>query len=68
MPIYEFRCKSCGNIFEYLCFSSSESMEVRCPHCGGEQTERLLSTFSSYSSNGLQSSSSASCSPRGGFS
>ena len=69
MPIYEFRCKSCGNIFEYLCFSSRDAAEARCPLCGERQTERLLSTFSSQSSGGGGLPSlSRGCTPRGGFS
>ncbi len=68
MPIYEFRCKNCGRIFEYLCFSSKDAIEARCPACGEQQTERLLSTFSSQSVGGSFSSFSSSCTPSGGFS
>ncbi|MCD4716597.1 MAG: zinc ribbon domain-containing protein [Desulfobacterales bacterium] len=72
MPIYEFKCKKCGNVFEFLCFRSSDEDTATCPSCGGNKTEKLLSKFSSASSgssSGLGSSlGSPSCSPSGGFS
>ena len=71
MPIYEFKCKECGKEFEFLCLSSKDENAARCPACGSEATERLLSTFSSVSSgNGgaLGSVASSACSSSGGFS
>ncbi|MBW1704552.1 MAG: zinc ribbon domain-containing protein [Deltaproteobacteria bacterium] len=72
MPIYELKCKKCGNVFEFLCFHSSDEATATCPSCGGSKTEKLLSTFSSASSGsskGFGSGlASASCSPSGGFS
>ena len=41
MPLYEYRCKSCGHQFEKIqSFSAPEEKE--CPQCHGE-VERLLS-------------------------
>ena len=41
MPLYEYRCKSCGHIFEKIqSFSAPEEKE--CPVCKGE-VERLIS-------------------------
>ena len=41
MPLYEYRCKSCGHIFEKIqSFSAPEEKE--CPVCHGE-VERLIS-------------------------
>lgn len=71
MPIYEFKCKKCGNVFEFLCFRSADSDGVACPSCGDNKTEKLLSTFSSCSSgsdSAFSSSAASSCVPRGGFS
>lgn len=72
MPIYEFKCKNCGNTFEYLCLRSDDENHATCPSCGKEKSEKLMSTFSSGSSNqggGLGSLAGASsCSPSGGFS
>lgn len=71
MPIYEFKCKKCGNIFESLHFRSDDKYSP-CPSCGGEKTERLLSTFSSVSSSSSQDlgdvAAPPSCGSSGGFS
>lgn len=41
MPLYEYRCKKCGHIFEKIqSFSAPEEKE--CPICKGE-VERLIS-------------------------
>ena len=41
MPLYEYRCKNCGHIFEKIqSFSAPEEKE--CPVCKGE-VERLIS-------------------------
>ncbi len=72
MPIYEFKCKKCGNVFEYLCFNSRDEETAKCPSCGANNNEKLLSTFSSASSGSNEGFGSglgsASCSPSGGFS
>jgi putative FmdB family regulatory protein len=43
MPIYEFRCEDCGHIFEILSVSGGDEGTPRCPQCGGEVLERVLS-------------------------
>lgn len=72
MPLYEFRCNKCGNVFEQLIFSSDEEEKLACPLCGERDTCRLMSLFSSGSSSsgkGLSSGLSSSCaSSSGGFS
>ncbi|MEN6356789.1 MAG: zinc ribbon domain-containing protein [Armatimonadota bacterium] len=47
MPIYEFRCKHCGESFEILT-SLSRVNEVRCPACGSADIKRLMSMFASH--------------------
>jgi len=44
MPIYEFRCKTCENIFEALC-RNGHAEGVVCPDCGGQSLSRLISRF-----------------------
>ena len=29
VPIYEFKCQQCGNLFEYICFRSGEEYEMK---------------------------------------
>ncbi|MBW1677055.1 MAG: zinc ribbon domain-containing protein [Deltaproteobacteria bacterium] len=46
MPIFEFRCLKCNEVFEILMMSTEDEAEMRCPHCGAEDFERVLSTTS----------------------
>ena len=69
MPIYEFKCHGCGNVFERLCFASDGERDITCPVCEGDEVEKLLSSFSSVSSSGIgQALTSSGCSSGGGFS
>ena len=46
MPIYEYKCRECDLVFELLKRSRmDEDSPVRCPGCGGEETEKLVSSF-----------------------
>ena len=46
MPSYEFRCQSCGNIFEILVRPGEYQDGIRCTRCGAEGGERVLSWVS----------------------
>lgn len=46
MPIFEFRCKDCGKVFEVLFKSSDEKLKVTCPACKSAKSEKMLSVFS----------------------
>ena len=66
MPMYEFRCRECGERFEELRGLSEPDTGVECPKCGGGRVERLLSSFAtSGASSPSGSSSGGSCGPRG---
>jgi len=43
MPIFEFRCLSCNECFEILVLKKNEEVDSRCPKCGSEDFERVLS-------------------------
>ena len=45
MPLYEYRCRGCGERFEVLQRMGAGAAEVLCPSCGAEHPEKLLSTF-----------------------
>ena len=46
MPIYEYRCLDCGEVFSHLVLTfTGASTQKPCPACGGEQARRLMSTF-----------------------
>jgi putative FmdB family regulatory protein len=62
MPVFEYRCKKCGEKFEKLVMNKSE--KIVCSKCGSEDLEKLFSTFGFSSGNKFKSSvsSGSSCS------
>ena len=52
MPIYEFKCLKCQEYFELLVMSQDEELELRCPKCGFENFERIISTTNYAMSSG----------------
>jgi len=63
MPLYEYRCESCGASFEKLVMNSKRD-EIACSKCGSTRTKRQVSTFATSGNSG----SSGGCSPSSGFS
>jgi putative FmdB family regulatory protein len=46
MPIYEFRCLECDEVFTRLFLRSAKASDlVACAACGSDQTQRLISSF-----------------------
>ena len=43
MPIYEYKCPHCGVKFEILRGVTAVNEDVKCPKCGAEKPERILS-------------------------
>jgi putative FmdB family regulatory protein len=43
MPIYEYRCKSCGTISEFLVGINSKDQSLNCKQCGDSQLEKMIS-------------------------
>ena len=44
MPMYEFKCRECGNTFEELVMSASSPLDdIPCPACGAKKPEKLIS-------------------------
>jgi len=48
MPIYEYRCTSCGKEFEVLVRGSSPAPQ--CPSCSSSELHKKLSAFAMVSS------------------
>jgi putative FmdB family regulatory protein len=43
MPLYEYQCHHCGHRFsEVMGITEHETRKLRCPKCGGEETESLI--------------------------
>jgi putative FmdB family regulatory protein len=63
MPIYDYRCTSCGTQFEQLVRADQE---VGCPRCSGRDLERLISLPARHSAGGRQQDYSRLGPPPGG--
>ena len=60
MPIFEYECKKCGEVTEYLEEAAGDGKH-KCPECGSTKMEKLFSTFNGRVSTGSASSGSPSC-------
>ena len=48
MPLYEYKCRKCGSVSEYLEKQGEWHLFPRkCKQCGRRRTKRVLSSFSS---------------------
>jgi len=63
MPIYEYKCQECGEVFDKLVRSTAAKAEVECPKCGGKECKKSFSLFGTSSSS--SSLPAASCAPSG---
>ena len=43
MPLFDFKCRACGQVFEYLVRGDAKAV---CPHCNSGDVEKQLSLFS----------------------
>ena len=43
MPIYEYNCKKCGNVSEFLSGVSADEPEIVCSFCGSTELEKKFS-------------------------
>ncbi len=57
MPIYEYKCKKCGEKFEIKLGFFHNNNSVKCPKCGGDGPERVFSPFITDSHKGNSCSS-----------
>jgi putative FmdB family regulatory protein len=58
MPIYEFKCSSCGSRIEKLCPIGESGENLKCPQCGKQGPTRVMSSFSAAGAGGGKGSSS----------
>ena len=64
MPIYEYKCESCGNKFEKLVRRASDTDELGCPSCGKRHLSQEYSTFAAHA-NGAPAQSEGPMCPGG---
>ncbi len=43
MPIYEYQCNTCRNIFQILIMSEADKKNLLCTECKGKDLNRLIS-------------------------
>jgi putative FmdB family regulatory protein len=58
MPIYEYECKSCGQIQEII-QASGEKLSLKCTHCGSSDFKKLISA--AFVSTGLSANKGKTC-------
>lgn len=51
MPIYEYVCEKCEEVFEELILGSKAENDVQCPKCGEKEVKRKTSCFASTQSS-----------------
>ncbi len=66
MPIYEYQCTQCAHCFEMIQGASEKDTRIACPKCGGEKTQRVLSSFSCGGSKDGESGKASGCGPTPG--
>ena len=56
MPIFEYKCESCGTKFEKLLRRAEDRSGLACPDCGQDHLSQQYSTFAARA-NGLSAAS-----------
>ena len=68
MPLYEYRCKECGHLFEKMISFSQADKLPECPNCKGSETQKMVSMFASKGTTAsFNTSASSGCQSGGRF-
>ena len=59
MPLFEYRCKECDHVTEFLEKADTKA-EHQCEQCGSKKTDRILSAFA-VREGGSSGSAASSC-------
>ena len=60
MPIFEYRCRECGAVTEFLEAADRKGAHA-CGECGSRATEKMFSTFSAHASSSGPACKDGSC-------
>ncbi len=60
MPIFEYECRKCGEIFESFSQRASAAKQPVCPACGSKDAQRIFSVFAGRVEGGTGCGSTAS--------
>jgi putative FmdB family regulatory protein len=58
MPLVEYRCTECTQVFERLVSSTQGADRANCPTCNQQTAQRLLSVFATARAEGASASAS----------
>ncbi len=64
VPLYEYRCRSCGNQFTNRCSIDERDAALACPECSSGQVTRLIprpAVFSIEENNSVRNLGTGSC-------
>jgi putative FmdB family regulatory protein len=50
VPIYAYRCADCGEVTDTLAAVGAAPASVRCAHCEGERTRRIITRVAYHAS------------------
>jgi len=71
MPIYDYRCNNCSNLFEVLVTSSASTDEIICTKCKSKNIKKTISAGSyrlATRSSTTPAGAFSGCSAKSGFS
>lgn len=46
MPIYEYSCKKCNEVFSVFQSVNANEKDTKCPKCGADEVQKKISSFS----------------------
>lgn len=62
MPIYEYKCKDCGKVTEFLVGVGKDTPEIKCSFCNSKKLDKIFSqSFISTSGNIIGSQGGKTC-------
>jgi putative FmdB family regulatory protein len=62
MPIYEYQCKKCGKLNEFLIRAAKDKTEIKCKYCNSKELDRIFSkSFVAKSGNFIGSQQGKTC-------
>ena len=43
MPVFEYKCKDCGKVSEFLIGVTQDGPEIKCSHCASPRLKKIFS-------------------------
>jgi putative FmdB family regulatory protein len=66
MPLYEYRCRACGHVYEQYVRTLFATPETICPRCGNAESDKVISACGWSSGSSGTSARASNCAPTGG--